>query len=218
MDTGTWLSGRKVLLPPSVLGHIDPVARSFSVRLSRSQVEASPGDVAHLPVSRQYETELYDHYHWSPYWGTGYFMAGYGGIAAPMMIAHPEPDLRDPTRDNIPPATSELHLRSASEVTGYYIHATDGDIGHLADILVEDTDWTIRYLVIDTSNWWMGKTILISPRSATDIRWSERLVYLDVTRDKIKSSPTYDPNQRVDRAMEDQIAAHYAEREFISPL
>ena len=28
VDTGNWLSGRKVLLPPSVLGRLDPTDRS----------------------------------------------------------------------------------------------------------------------------------------------------------------------------------------------
>ena len=58
------------------------------------------------------------------------------------------------------------HLRSVEAVTGYHIHASDGEIGHVEDFLVEDADWSIHYLVVDTKNWWPGKRILISPRSA----------------------------------------------------
>jgi len=42
VDTGTWLSGRKVLLPVSVLGHPDKTARSFPVRLTMAKVK-QPG-------------------------------------------------------------------------------------------------------------------------------------------------------------------------------
>jgi hypothetical protein len=200
------------------MGHADTQSRTFKVRLSKAEVAASPEADTHLPVSRQYETDLYDYYRWSPYWGTGYMMAGYGGMGAPMMIARPEHEGHTSEREDLPQATPEPHLRSASEVTGYHIHATDGEIGHLSDILVEEADWSLRYLVVDTSNWWMGKKVLISPRLAKDIAWSEHLIYLGVDRDKIKSSPAYDPSQTIDRMLEDKIARHYADHNIVLPL
>jgi hypothetical protein len=36
------------------------------------------------------------------------------------------------------------HLRSSTNVIGYYIQATDGEIGHVEDFLVEDSSWAIR--------------------------------------------------------------------------
>ena len=80
VDTGKWLSGRKVLLPPSVLGHLDPKGQEFSVRLTMQQVKDSPDIDTDRPVSRQMETNIYDYYGWSPYWGTGFFMGGYGYV------------------------------------------------------------------------------------------------------------------------------------------
>lgn len=210
IDAGSWLVGRNVLLPPSVLGHADTLTRIFNVRLTKAQVAASPEADTHLPVSRQHESDLYDYYRWSPYWGTGYMMAGYGGMGAPMMIARPEKERRSSEREGLPQATPEPHLRSAAEVTGYHIHANDGEIGHLSDILVEEEDWTLRYLVVNTSNWWMGKKVLISPRVAKDIMWTERMIYVGVDREMVKTSPLYDPNRRIDRAFEDEMAAHYA--------
>ena len=80
VDTGKWLSGRKVLLPPSVLGHIDPNGNEFAVSLTMQQVKDSPDIDTERPVSRQIETNIYDFYGWSPYWGgTGFLMGGYGG-------------------------------------------------------------------------------------------------------------------------------------------
>src|SRR5271156_2061347 len=92
VDTGNWLSGRKVLLPPSVLGHLDPKGQKFSVGLTMQQVEDSPEIDTERPVSRQMETTVYDYCGWSPYWGTGFYMGGYGympgaGMASPYLGA-----------------------------------------------------------------------------------------------------------------------------------
>jgi hypothetical protein len=53
----------------------------------------------------------------------------------------------------------------------HHIHATDGEIGHIEDFLIDDETWAIRYLVIDTRNWWPGKRILISPRWIERVGW-----------------------------------------------
>ena len=80
VDTGKWLSGRKVLLPTSVLGHLDPNGNEFAANLTMQQVKDSPDIDTERPVSRQIETNIYDFYGWSPYWGgTGFLMGGYGG-------------------------------------------------------------------------------------------------------------------------------------------
>ena len=57
----------------------------------------------------------------------------------------------------------DTHLRSCNAVVGYHLHATDGDIGHVASYLIDEETWAIRYLVVDTSNWWMGHKVLIAP-------------------------------------------------------
>src|SRR5271170_2222937 len=84
VDTGKWLSGRKVLLPPSVLGHLDAEGEKFPVRLTMQQVKDSPEIATDRPVSRQMETSVYDYYGWSPYWGTGFYMGGYGYMPGAM--------------------------------------------------------------------------------------------------------------------------------------
>jgi hypothetical protein len=212
VDTGHWLSGRKVLLPLSVLGHLDPEAKEFTVRLTKQQIKESPEIDSDRPVSRQMETDIYDYYGWRPYWGAGLYMGGYGGIGGSMgMGMQPylgsmgrEREIADTRRTD-----GDRHLRSMEAVTGYHIHARDGEIGHVEDFLLEDADWSIHYLVVDTKNWWPGKKVLISPRLAGDIDWEDRLVNLDVDRQKIKDSPPYDPAATVDRAYEKQFHAYY---------
>jgi sporulation protein YlmC with PRC-barrel domain len=211
VDTGDWLSSRKVLIPPSALGHAEPNGKTFPVRLTQAEVEASPKLDTHRPVSRQFETSTYDYYGWSPYWGSGFYLGGYGmmGVALPVS-GDPEVSRRTEELARLQHDHDEPHLRSAEAVSGYHIHASDGEIGHLSDLVIEDTDWSIHYLIVDTSNWWLGQKVLISPRSAKDIRWTEQLISLDVDRQKVRDSPPYDPAKPIDRAHEQRMAGHYA--------
>jgi hypothetical protein len=210
VDTGHWLSGRKVLLPPLALGHPQPPEHEFPVRLTRHQVEASPDINADEPVSRQMESHVYDYYGWYPYWESGLYTGGYGFVGG-IMGGPTEMETRhrhfiDTSHDDGDP-----RLRSIDAVTGYHIHASDGAIGHVDDFLLDDTDWSIRYLVVDTKNWWPRKKVLISPRSAGKIDWKSRLVNLDVDREKVKGSPAYNGTETLDRAYEARFHAYYGD-------
>jgi hypothetical protein len=190
VDTGNWLTGRKVLLAPSVLGHLDPNGSEFSVSLTMQQVKNSPDIDTERPVSRQIESDIYDYYGWSPYWGTGAGYLGFGfggGATAPL----PSPRSRRRAEDIAAARRSDddPHLRSVEAVTGYHIHASDGEIGHVADFLVEDSDWSIHEIVVDTKNWWPGKNVLISPRLIREIDWMDNAVKLNVDRERVKDSP-----------------------------
>ena len=202
VDIGLWLPGRQILLPPSALAHVNHIGHQFNVRLTKQQIKDCPDVETDLPVSRVMETSIYDYYGWSPYWGNGSYMgvADYGGYLGGPIGAVPPPELMQRERqiDDERRSKSDPTLRSAEEVMGYYIHARDGEIGHVEDFLVEDDDWSIRYLVIDTKNWWPGNKVLISPLSVRTIRWSDRLVNLDVDRESVKSSSPYDPSATVD--------------------
>jgi hypothetical protein len=103
----------------------------------------------------------------------------------------------------------DTHLRSCKVVMGYHIHASDGEIGHVQGLLVDEETWAIRYLIVNTSNWWIGHQVLITPESIRDVRWFEETVSLDVTRQQVKDAPLYDPSIQVDRMHEISVYKHY---------
>ena len=203
VDTGHWLPGRKVLLPPSALGHPDVHARRFPVKLTMQRVKDSPEIDTERPVSRQMEDHIYDFYGWERYW--------MGAMASPFVAPLYVPGSGALEHVSAKPQSKhdDPHLRSIAAVTGYHIHATDGGMGHVEDFLVEDASWRIRYLVVDTKNWWPGQRVLISPRTVREIDWADRSIHLNISRQQIKHGRAYDPAKIADRANEDLMLKYY---------
>jgi hypothetical protein len=76
-------------------------------------------------------------------------------------------------------------------VKGYHISAVDGEIGHVNDFIFDDEDWAIRFIVIKTGGWLLGRKTLIAPKSIEGISWTESKMFVGLTRDQIASSPEY---------------------------
>jgi sporulation protein YlmC with PRC-barrel domain len=87
---------------------------------------------------------------------------------------------------------SDQHLMSSNELNGCHIQATDGEIGHIDDVLVDEDSWNIRYVVLDTSNWIGGRAVVISPRVLKGVDLPDRVVTVDVARDEVRRSPEQD--------------------------
>lgn len=105
--------------------------------------------------------------------------------------------------------SDDCHLRSCQVVIGYHIHATDGDIGHVQDLLVDEHSWAIRYLIVNTSNWWGGHDVLVAPQWIEAVSWSDAKVSVDLTRQAVKDAPLYDSAAQLDRQQEQAIYQHY---------
>jgi hypothetical protein len=99
-------------------------------------------------------------------------------------------------------------------VVGYHVHAKDGDIGHVDDMLVEDDRWAIRYAIINTSNWWLGHTVLVSPRWIDAVSWNDASITVDLTRKAIQIAPPYDRAAQLDRQQEAAIHTHYGRPDY----
>jgi sporulation protein YlmC with PRC-barrel domain len=209
VDTGHWLSSRRVLLHPSAISDMDHGAQTLRFALTRAQIEASPDLSQDEPVSQQMQHSLYDYYGWNPLWGVSYF----GGNAMASPLSAPPYFGAELERDNretgVMSDQGDPELRSVKEVTGYHIAATDGDIGHVDNLLIDDETWGIRYLIVSTHNWWPGKQVLLSPFAVTGLAWSDRHITVDVSREQVKTSPTWDPAQAIDSYYEHHLHEHY---------
>ncbi|MGC9364361.1 MAG: PRC-barrel domain-containing protein [Fidelibacterota bacterium] len=201
-DTGKWLPGRKVIISPISLGEPDWSAQAFPVRLTKKQIENTPGLDEAEPVSRQHEIRFFKYYGWPYYWGGAHV---WGAVAFPGLLY----DRKPVDSDSVDKESGDEHLRSAREVTGYYIQARDGEVGHVEDFILDDDAWIIRYLVVDTRNWLPGKKVLLAPDWIESIDWSCQKVVVDLTQEEIKASPEYDPKVPVNREYEERLYDFY---------
>jgi hypothetical protein len=211
VDCGTWLTGRKTLIHPSAIARADLEQQRFLVSLTQAQVEKSPELAEHQPVSQQMENQLYTYYGWDPLWSGPYLSETPGEMAWPYMAPpYFGLGLTDAAQGKGASLhAADPHLRSVNEVTGYRIHAVDGEIGHVENFMIDDADWSIHYFVVDTRNWWPGKRVLISPLAVKSIDWFDRHVELDVSREKIKSSPPWDPFDAFTQIYAKRLHKHY---------
>jgi hypothetical protein len=82
-------------------------------------------------------------------------------------------------------------LHKTSYMRGFHIEATDGGIGHVDEFLVDET-WSVRYLVVDTSNWPGGNSVLVPAAAVDKVDSPHKKIYLKLTRDQIAACESAD--------------------------
>jgi hypothetical protein len=78
-------------------------------------------------------------------------------------------------------------LHKTSYVTGFHLVAADGEIGHVDDLLFDES-WMLRYLVVDVSNWIGGKSVLVPSTAVERIDSPAKQIHVRMTRDQLKGS------------------------------
>jgi len=225
VDTGGWLSSRKVLVSPMAVGTPNRELRLLPASISQEEVRKSPDIDTDKPVSRQHEMIFSGYYGYPYYWGgAGYWgggmypslmMPGDGGLGSSYSYVSPGEGQRElAQRDSARHEQEDPHLRSCSAVVGYHIHASDGEIGHVAGMLIDEETWAVRYLVVDTSNWWLGHQVLIAPQWIEAVNWFDETVAVSMRRQAVKDAPTYDPQAALNRGEEDRLYRHYGQTDY----
>jgi len=223
VESGSWLSSRKVLISPICVDQPRWFERTLPVSITQAQVKSSPVIDTDQPVSRQNEEQLLGYYGHPAYWGGAglwgeslypyALVPGYVGLGMGLDRADGAERDRDMEahlrNERARHRNDDPHLRSCNAVQGYRIHATDGEIGHVAGYLADDETWAIRYLVIDTSNWWLGHKVLVAPRWIKGVHWSDQSVSVDLSREAIKQAPSYDAELGWGREQEQGLYGHH---------
>lgn len=220
VDTGTWLSHRKVLISPFAIGQPDWTIEVLPAAITKEQVMNSPDVDTEMPVSRQYEEVLHNFYGYPYYWGgaglwgMGAYpepskagLGGFGNLVSSEPAAPPE--MQEAYAEAEQQKHEDPHLQACNALIGYQIHATDGDIGHVQGFLVDEQTWAIRYLVVETGHWWLGHQVLVAPEWIQDVSWTDDEVMVNLTRQAIKDAPPYDPSMPLERELEVEIHNHH---------
>lgn len=189
VDTGSWLSGRQVLISPHAFPTLDHTGKRLLVALTKAQIEGSPAIETRKPVSRQFEAEYYGYYGLPFYWqGDGMWGTAPFPVATSLPVAHAAGPV---VGEGAPAGGDDPHLRSTQAVSGYSIQASDGEIGHIRDFLMDDASWAIRQLVVTTGGWFSGKEVLIPIDQVAEVSYADSTVRVTMTRESILQSPIY---------------------------
>ena len=200
IDTGSWLTGRQVLISPHAIIAIDDVSRHVLVRLTKQQIEESPPLDSDRPVSLQFEELYHGYYQWPTYWSEPFMWE-------PIPTFEDIKQFQDAA--NKRKAHDDHHLRSIHQVIGYTLTAADGDVGDVSDFIINDLTWALEYLVVATGHWWSGKQVLLAPRWAQRISWDESKVFVTLTCAVIKESPEFIAESPITRDYEMKLHDHY---------
>lgn len=181
---------------------------------------AEDGDIGHV------EDVLFDDHDWV----VRYVVADTGKWISRKKVLLPRASIEDPdwparklpvrlTKHEIEESLTESaheasgpgdpHLRSFREVEGYSIAAEDGEVGHVEDLMVDDEEWTIRYMVVDTGGWLSGRKVLVSPTWLRELSASDQEAVVDLTRAQIEASPEYETEGPIYRAYEAELHEEY---------
>jgi hypothetical protein len=215
VDAGSWLSSRQVLISPMSVTRPNWVERLLPVAISKEQVKNSPDIDTQKPVSRQHEMQTLGYYGYSMYWeGPSMWGEGMYPYAMPMSDASSSAErIREAEAyirsERARHRNDDPHLRSCKAVVGYTLQAIDGEIGHVADLLVDEDTWAIRYMVVETGHWWAGHKVLVAPQWISGVHWSDSSVSVDLTQASVKASPVYDSAAELNRQREEGLYSHY---------
>ncbi|WP_344219327.1 PRC-barrel domain-containing protein [Kribbella sancticallisti] len=100
-----------------------------------------------------------------------------------------------------------------SDIVGYKIAATDGDIGKV-DKATYETDSSS--IVVDTGPWILGRKVLLPAGVVQSIDTDDEKVYVDRTKEEIKNAPEYDPDlPDGDAESRDRLGNYY--RDYYQP-
>lgn len=199
-ETGNWLTGQQVLISPYALRSVDHERKEIDVDLTKKQIEGSPRLDSEMPIASEFENAYYGYYGLPIYWGGPF---SWGPYYYPM---------RDKARwghFTLGGEAWDPDLHSTRDVIGRHIQATDGEIGHMEDFIIDSDTWHIHYLIADTRNWWEGKKVMISLDWIDPVSWSVSEVFVNLSREAIKHSPEFIYNSVIDRAYETNLHDHY---------
>lgn len=111
-----------------------------------------------------------------------------------------EPLLADP---------APAHLFFSEAVCGYRIHSLDGDIGRLEDLILEEGNWRVRYLGVDTSDWWPGRMVLLAPTWIEHFDRAGKILSVKLDRETIRTAPAYDHSRPPGSEDEARVYQHF---------
>ncbi|MGW8314178.1 MAG: hypothetical protein ACWGNV_01150 [Bacteroidales bacterium] len=194
---------QRILIPRFFLATPDWQEKKIRVDLNREEIASCPDINEKSPVSREYERALIKHFSIEEYWPTMYSAPAGAGVFYP-----PRP-IRIPTK-LVDEKELDTSLRSFGEVKGYSIKGNEDRFGQVRDLIMDDVDWQVVYLIIDTSSWkpW-SKSVVLSVSWLETVSYEKHEVAIAMDPDRIKEAPEFDPAHPIGMDYEKALHDYY---------
>ncbi|MCB0393149.1 MAG: hypothetical protein KDD25_01240 [Bdellovibrionales bacterium] len=190
VDTGGWIPGRKVIVPPSSINRVNWKDGELDLEFNKKKLEESPSLSKDAPVSRQYEEKYYNYMGWPPYWGLGFTMrSGFNPRNTDIE--------REQSKNTIVTTT-----RSFKEVLGYEISNKEDTFGSVEDVIVSDANWKVTGFVVRLSKWLPSDRVIMPLSDIEEISWLGQSLNSLKTKEQIKALQKYSPHDGVNAVSE----------------
>lgn len=208
VDTRKWLPGRKVLISPSAIQTIDADNEEVRVRHDKDTVRDSPPLDETESINNDHEISLNEYYGWAPYWhGTDLW-----GQTSQPMLEEFRGGQTELTTDKIEEISREREytLRETDDIkNNFTVFARKEQLGVVDDLLIDEENWKVRYLVIRVENEGEETHHLLSPDWISAADWQNSTLTFDISAEDIRKGPDYRNKPEISRQEEKEMYEHY---------
>ncbi len=100
-------------------------------------------------------------------------------------------------------------LESVRDLCRFRVRALDGKVGKAADFYFDDSTWSIRYLVLNTTGWIFGHRVLIHPDCLGQPDGSVRVLPVSLTKEEVKSRGAIGHDEPISYQLEQLMMDRY---------
>jgi sporulation protein YlmC with PRC-barrel domain len=165
---------RRVLLSPEAIG-LDHrrTPRLLSV-LTVEQLLSCPQVDWDMPISRQYEKSLREHFGWPLYWlgSTVTSTQQLNNLAGEDVVI----DVTEGLASN---------LRSLREICGYKVLSRNGQAGRMKDLVINPDTWQVELAVSEPTSWLAKQSCMFSTGRIRQIDWATQVVMVDLEQETL---------------------------------
>lgn len=100
-------------------------------------------------------------------------------------------------------------LRSFVELKGYRIQTTDSDNSALENLILDDSDWDSRYLVINLHNSHENELVLLTLHFIQQINWGNNRIFVSLSQEQLQNAPVFSPPFQITTDFEKKVYNYY---------
>ncbi|MCM3399368.1 MULTISPECIES: PRC-barrel domain-containing protein [Oceanobacillus] len=200
VDTRKWLPGRKVLLSPNSFIEVDETNESVNVEFDKLMIRNSPPVPENEDLTKDKENHLIDYFGWNSYTDNALPHAERGllGTFPIIGLENERPPEEPHLNRNGRYHEHDNYLRSEEETNDFKVHAKDGKIGRIVDMIYDTSQWIIEYIVVRSSKSIVENEFYIfHTRQINTVDWFEKDLYINDSLEGILNNKPFQQKEEI---------------------